>query len=74
MCPVAEMRIQMLSRMAPEGTLEKIGEAFGKPLDEQIHYGRTLAERIRREGNALRRQRKQNRRKLQKSFRAYDAL
>lgn len=49
MRPVAEMRIQMLSRMAPEGTLEKIGEAFGKPLDEQIHYGRTLAERIRRD-------------------------
>lgn len=49
MRPVAEMRIRMLTRMAPEGALEKIGEAFGKPLEEQIHYGRTLAERIRRD-------------------------
>lgn len=49
MRPVAEMRIRMLSRMAPEGALEKIGEAFGRPLEEQIHYGRTLAERIRKD-------------------------
>ena len=49
MRPVAEMRIRMLSRMAPEGALEKIGEAFGQPLEEQIHYGRTLAERIRKD-------------------------
>lgn len=49
MRPVAEMRIWMLSRMAPEGALEKIGEAFGRPLEEQIHYGRTLAERIRKD-------------------------
>lgn len=49
MRPVAEMRIRMLSRMAPEGALEKIGEAFSRPLEEQIHYGRTLAERIRKD-------------------------
>ena len=49
MRPVAELRIRMLTRMAPEGALEKIGEAFGQPLEGQIHYGRTLSERIRRD-------------------------
>lgn len=48
--PVAEMRIRMISRMTPDGALEKIGEAFGgKPIAEQAHYGRTLTERIRRD-------------------------
>ena len=49
MRPVSELRIRMLTRMAPEGALEKIGEAFGQPLEGQIHYGRTLSERIRRD-------------------------
>ena len=45
--PVAEARITLVRGMAPEGALEKFAEAIGTaPIEPEIHYGRTLRERL----------------------------